>query len=142
MNRIFFQNKGHTRKLPIPNVFPFKSVHSAPREFFDEPGLTLMLDPKLIDLKYYTCEFFIIINKTVETVQHVRGKPYLKYAVALGGAYNKYNNGYLRIESYDLIGIKNQAEVNLYKHIYKDAIDLVYEGIREFQSYFTRQDKI
>jgi hypothetical protein len=141
MNRIYFLNKRHVRKAQIPNIWPYKSVHSAPREFFQDSGLTMVLDPQLINHNYFKCAFYVIINETVEIVEYAPGRQYLRYHVPLAGAYNKYNNGFISIEmSKDIKDMDANAR-GYYSRVQHEALDLMYDGIREFETYFTKREE-
>lgn len=51
MDRIYFANKGHTRKHGCPDLWPVadKYFYRTPRDFFNEPGIIVYIDPKLIN---------------------------------------------------------------------------------------------
>jgi hypothetical protein len=141
MNRIFFVNKGHTRKINIPNIWPYKSVHSTPLDFFSEPGLTLRMDPKAMNHgKYFKCEFNVIINSSARVVEYVPGRQYVNCEVAAHGTYNNWKNGFINIQlSKDMSNIPHEHIVR-HAILQKAAVDLVYEGVQEFKSYFMREE--
>lgn len=66
MNRIYFANKGHTRKHGCPNLWPVigKLFHRTPRDIFNEPGLVVYINPKLVNRQYF--EAHISIYNTAE----------------------------------------------------------------------------
>ena len=140
MNRIFFTNKAHTRKRGIPNIRPGNSLHELPIEFFDEPGFTLIVNPRLVRGSYFMCEFFAIINNTVRRVSYVLGREYTTWTSALDGRYNKYNNGFIHIESGHCTRNISQIEKDIFMEAQKSAISLVYEGIAEFERYFLTEE--
>lgn len=141
MNRIYFVNKGHVRKARIPNIWPYRSINSAPIEFFNESGLTVVLDPKLINHTYFVCDFYAIANGTAEAVEFVPGRQYLRYQVPISGAYNKYNNGFMRLEMSKEIRSMDANARSYYSMVQHEAMDLVYEGIREFETYFMPREE-
>lgn len=66
MNRIYFANKGHTRKHGCPNLWPVIGTQfsNTPRDIFNEPGLVVYVDPKLVNHQYF--EAHISIYNTAE----------------------------------------------------------------------------
>jgi hypothetical protein len=50
MNRYYFADKGITRKLNCPNIWPVshKEFNRVPRHVFDTPGLVVYIEPKLV----------------------------------------------------------------------------------------------
>lgn len=70
MNRIYFANKGHTRKHGCPNLWPVVGglFGRTPKELFNEPGLVAYVDPKLVNHQYF--EAHISIYNTTEVTYH------------------------------------------------------------------------
>lgn len=137
MHRIFFTNKGHTKRAGMPNIYPYKPFSSTPIEVFSIPGgLTLIIDPKLVHRNYFTCEFYAIINESVVVIEYGENRRYYSYSVALGGNYNKYNGGVLNINNGHEISKMSPDGRRRFVGIQKEALDLIHEGISQFENYF------
>jgi hypothetical protein len=139
MNRIFFANKGHTKRAKIQNIWPVKYVAYTPISFFQEPGLTMYINPQLKNLEYFACEFEIFENfGTSETENNnYNGHKYVQLNSVLGGVYNR---GFLTLRAY-LSGFdqKSAQEREHIVHLGQEAFKLMNEGLAEFEQYFARR---
>lgn len=61
MARIYFADKGTTRAQKCANLWPvkIKNFINTPEEFFAQPGMVVLINPKLIDKRYFIAEMSV-----------------------------------------------------------------------------------
>jgi hypothetical protein len=137
MNRIYFANKGHTRKHGCPNLWPVTGdlFHRTPRDIFNEPGLVAYINPKLCNRSFF--EAHIAIYHTNEIVyrpnwnndgEHMAGGC-IMHAVVRHGAVSMHSHIIARdnnvFDDSETVWGARQA-----------AIGLLREAVRQFIQYF------
>lgn len=74
MSNIYFTSKGHTKKIKEEGVWPIwatKHLTSTPREFVDSLlGLVVLIDPALIEKRYYKATFTVYDPRKVTYYQY------------------------------------------------------------------------
>ena len=138
MNRIYFADKGHTRKHGCPNLWPVTgSLFSrTPRDIFSEPGLVAYVNPKLVNRQYF--EAHISIYNTAEVTyrpnwnnigEHMTGGCILNAAVGTHG----YVNINSAVKSTDA-NVFNDSEMIWGSR--QAAVNLLREAALQFIQYF------
>jgi len=136
MNRIFFADKGHTRRAGIQNLWPAKYITQVLVEFFDCPGLTMHINPRLKNSEYFDCEFHIYNNSGTKYRESPTGYRYMWFDTVLAGTYGKGTLS-LHIHKGDFKNL-TQEQRSISLDMKQDALALLYQGIAEFEQYFTR----
>lgn len=138
MNRIYFADKGHTRKHGCPNLWPVagKQFSYTPRDIFSEPGLVAYINPKLVEHKYF--EAHISIYNTAEVGyrsnwngvgEHMTGGCILNATAGTLG----YVSIHSAIKSTERNTVNDSGAV---WHSRQEAISLLREAILQFRQYF------
>lgn len=72
MNRIYFADKGHTRKANCVPLWPAKDADkmAVPEDFFEGTGLVCYIRPKMIYSSYYISEFSIYAKENMKKMYH------------------------------------------------------------------------
>ena len=142
MNEIYFTDKGHTRKLNIPNIWPTKENAYAPAEFFHGKKLVLLVDPVLVDRTFYTATFQIYDAERMRytTFNVVDAPPRI---ISSGIMWASLGKGHLEISTrtttvYGMLDL-DDVEKNRFWALRDEALKLLREGIEEFNKYFPVQ---
>ena len=95
MSNIYFTDKGHTKKIKIEGVWPVwptKHLVSTPKEFVASlHGLVVLMDPVLIEKRYYKATFTVYDPRKVTYYQYNgdRESAQMWQAVVLHGELDK-----------------------------------------------------
>ena len=95
MSNIYFTSKGHTKKIKEEGVWPIwatKHLSSTPKEFVDSLlGLVVLIDPALIEKRYYKATFTVYDPRKVTYYQYGdnRESAQMWQAVVLHGELDK-----------------------------------------------------
>jgi hypothetical protein len=76
MNHIFWQNKGHTRKLELDNIWPTAQICDTPIQFLEDKELVLIINPKKLESNYFMATFwcFDATSAKFEDYENYRGE--------------------------------------------------------------------
>lgn len=138
MDRIYFADKGHTRKHGCPNLWPVKGklFYKTPKEIFIGPGLVAYIDPKLVERRYF--EGHISIYNTAEVTyrpnwnldgEHMTGGCILNATVGTSG-YVSMHSAIKATEN----NVFNDSEVIWRSR--QAAVNLLREAALQFIQYF------
>lgn len=140
MDEIYFTDKGHTKKLNIPNIWPSAGNVGVPKEFFANKRLVLLIDPVLMNRAYFQATFSVYDAERVEYMKLDNVRYMLYGSVFMGATMHK---GSLSIHVHtpsreNLLEI-DAAELQRYWAIRDAGMKLIMRGVEEFKRLFPVQ---
>lgn len=140
MTRIYFANKGHTRKAKCTNLWPVKGSNFArtPKWFFDTPGIVVYIDPKLEQDKWFRAEFALYDTRSVVYAPAWDGKgEFLRSGCIMTATYNGIGL-YIRT-SLSEYSTASEADKKLKWMQQHDCIQALEEALPVYLNYFPAQ---
>jgi len=139
MSNIYFENKGHTKKINVEGVWPiWPSKHrtATPKEFVNSLlGLVVLIDPMLIEKRYYKATFTVYDPRKVTYHQYGdRESCQLWGATVLFGELDKETLN-LHSRGYNMVN-QTPEEKRIFWGSREEALRLVEEAIAVFDHYY------
>lgn len=143
MNCIFWENKGHTRKLALENIWPTTEICSTPKEFLAGKELILLINPKKLESKYFMANFWCFdatSSKFVEFNDRL-GNPIVSCQITKDIFYAEYIRKALRINTSAFLADKDESLVGYFNKMHT-ALQLLENAVRLFDETFPVQKYI
>lgn len=139
MNRIYFADKGHTRKEKCYPLWPVRDTRMMmlPEDFFSTPGLVCYINPKRIYNQYFISDFYIYAAENMVRRRYYDAHGFEGMPIMTGNLIK----GYLSISSNIpklLSGDIDQIDMSWGSR--SMAIDLLRDAVNLFSQFFPVQE--